>query len=413
MVNWYNRILPLGNNAERGMFMSSKGILEGLRVIDASTVLAAPLIASLLGDFGAEVIKVEQPILGDQTRKMSSKTWKVTGRNKKSVTLDFHKEGAAEIYYDLVSTADVVVTNFRPGTLKKWGIDYPDLVKVKENLVMVHFSAFGRSGPYSDYPGFARVAESFSGLTYMSGYPDRKPIFAGYPIADAMGGVYGAFSVMLALYHYQNTGEGQLIDLSLYEPLVRTMENYIVDYGLEGKIRVREGTHNAGVAPNDIYTTKDDNWIVIPASSQQMYERLMRAIGQPELIDDPRFLNNDIRIQHRQELDVYINAFFSEHTLDELCDIMLHHEVAYGRVNSVADIFKDPHIKERENIIKAFDYELNRDVDMQGIVPKMSKTPGEVKWAGPPLGKHNEEVYKGILNMSDEQLKKLQADGVI
>src|SRR5699024_5589316 len=192
--------------------MGKAGILDGIRVIDASTILAAPLIANLLGDFGAEIIKVEQPGIGDHTRRMYSNTWKVTGRNKKSVTLDFNREEGTNLFYKLVEQADVVITNFRPETLQKWKIDYHDLLKIKSDIVMLHFSAFGRNGPYKEKPGFARVAESFSGLTYMTGYPDRKPIFSGYPIADAMGGTYGAFSIMLGIYHYKMTGKGQLID---------------------------------------------------------------------------------------------------------------------------------------------------------------------------------------------------------
>lgn len=393
--------------------MHKKSVLEGIRVLDASTVLAAPLIANLLGDFGAEVIKVEQPIVGDHTRKMNSNTWKVTGRNKKSITLDFHKKQGVELFYQLVAKSDVVITNYRPETLKKWSIDYNDLTKIKENIVMMHFSAFGRNGPYAEKPGFARVAESFSGLTYMTGYPDRKPIFSGYPIADAMGGAYGAFSVMLALYHYRETGEGQLIDLSLYEPLMRVMENYIIDYDLEGKIREREGTHNPGVAPNDIYDTKDNQWIVIPASTQNIFKRLMKAIGRPELIDDPRFVTNKDRIKHRKELDEYLNEFFSQHTLEELCAILEEYEVAHEKINSVADLFQDPHVKARENLIKVFDYALNRDVTMQGVVPKLSKTPGSVKWAGPPLGMHNHEVYQGLLGLSEDEINELKSTGVI
>ncbi len=404
MEVWYGK----GENS-----LSKNNILRGIRVIDASTVLAAPLIANLLGDFGAEVIKIEQPGKGDQTRSFGEGTWKVTNRNKKAITLDFNKEKGVQLYYQLVSKADVVITNFRPGTLKKWKIDYSDLVKIKENLVMIHFSAFGRNGPYAEKPGFARVAESFSGLTYMTGYPDRKPMFSGYPIADAMGGVYGAFSVMLALYHYKQTGEGQLVDLSLYEPLVRVMENYIADYDLEGKIPERQGTHNPVVAPNDLYDTKDHKWMVIPASTQNMFERLMIVIGHPELVRDPRFLTNQLRVRNRDQLDEYILSFFSEHTFEQLRDLLEKHEVAYSPVNSVADLIHDPHVQERENIISVIDYGLNKEIKMQGIVPKFSKTPGQVNWAGAPLGWHNTEIYKGLLDLSDEEFNELKRHGVI
>lgn len=413
MVHTNNNHAIFGSFQLGGNVLSEKNILEGIRVIDASTVLAAPLIANLLGDFGAEVIKIEQPTTGDQTRNFGEGTWKVTNRNKKAITLDFNKEKGVHLYYQLVSKADVVITNFRPETLKKWNIDYPDLVGIKENIVMIHFSAFGRNGPYSEKPGFARVAESFSGLTYMTGYPDRKPVFAGYPIADAMGGVYGAFSVMLALYHYKQTGEGQLVDLSLYEPLIRVMENYITDYDLEGKIPERVGTHNPVVAPNDLYDTKDRKWIVLPASTQNIFERLMKAIGHPELVKDPRFLTNPLRVKNREQLDEYLLPFFSEHTLEQLREILEEHGVAHSSVNSVADLYNDPHVQDRENIISVFDYALNKEIKMQGIVPKFSKTPGQVKWAGAPLGWHNNEIYQELLNLSDEELSDLKQQGVI
>lgn len=393
--------------------MRQTNILEGIRVIDSSTVLAAPLITNLLGDFGAEVIKIEQPGIGDHTRSFGGSTWKVTNRNKKAITLNFNEREGVELYYELISKADIVVTNYRPETLKRWKIDYPDLQKVKENIIMMHFSAFGRNGPYAEKPGFARVAESFAGLTYMTGYPDRKPVFSGYPIADAMGGVYGAFSVMLALYHYKLTGEGQLIDLSLYEPLVRVMENYIIDYDQTGKVPERVGTHNPGVAPNDLYDTKDKKWIVIPASTQNIFKRLMVAIGKPELIEDPRFLTNQLRVENRERLDEHLVPFFAGHTLETLREILNEHGVAHSWVNSVADLFEDPHIQERENLISVYDYELDQNVTMQGIVPKLSKTPGEVKWAGAPIGWHNDNVYKDLMGLSDEEITRLKDSGVI
>lgn len=393
--------------------MTKKSILEGLRVLDASTVLAAPLAASLLGDFGAEVIKVEQPKIGDPSRNWGTNGWKVTGRNKKSITLNFREPKAVEVFYQLVKKSDVVILNYRPSTLKKWKIDYEDLKKVKENIVVLHLSAFGRNGPNSEKPGFARVAEAYSGLVYMTGYPDRKPIFSGYPVADAFGGVYGAFSVLLALQHYMQTGEGQLIDLSLYEPLVRVMEDHIVDYDIDGKISEREGTHNPRVAPNDLYTTKDNKWIVLPASTENMFKRLMKAIDRPKLIDDPRFLTNELRIAHREELDEILNEFFSKHDQESLFEIMEENEVAYGPLYSVEDLFNDPHMKERENLVSVFDPELNKEITMQGIMPKLSKTPGEVKWVGQTLGSHNKEIYQGLLGFTDDDLKRLNTLGVI
>src|SRR5699024_8134027 len=244
-----------------------------------------------------------------------------------------------------------------------------------ENIIMLRLSAFGRHGPYSDRPGFARVAESFSGLTYMTGDADRKPMFSGYPIDDAFGGVYGAFSIVLSIYHYKKTGEGQLIDMSLYDPLLRVMEDLIVNYDVQGKVAERVGSHNPRLAPNDMYVTKDERWIVIPASTENMFKRLVAAIGKPELVNDARFKTNELRVENRNDLDEYLNSVFSSHTLDELSELMNENGVAYGKVNSVVDILNDPHIKERGDLIKVYDAELGRDITMQGITPRFSKTP--------------------------------------
>lgn len=393
--------------------MANKSVLDGVTIIDASTVLASPLGASLLGDFGAEVIKVEQPVVGDPSRNWGTNIWKVTGRNKKSITLNFNKEEGTKLFYKLVEKADVVVVNYRPETLKKWKIDYEDLKKVKEDIIVMHFSAFGRNGPYSNKPGFARIAEAYSGLTNLTGYPDRKPVFSGYPIADALGGVYIAYSILLALVHHMKEGKGQLIDLALYEPLVRVMEDYIVDYDLTGFIGERVGTHNPRVAPNDLYECKDGKWIVLPASTENMFKRLMTAIGKEELIHDERFVNNQSRIEHRDVLDQILNEFFKKHTFNEISEIFEDHKVAYGKVNNVADLVADPHIKERENLVSVYDEELNKNILMQGVMPKLSLTPGEVKWPGPKLGEHNKEIYQGWLGLTETELKELKEKEVI
>ncbi|PEW84567.1 hypothetical protein CN445_20655 [Bacillus cereus] len=393
--------------------MSSNSILDGIRVLDVSSVLAAPLASNLLGDFGAEVIKIEQPEKGDASRNWGSNTWKVTNRNKKCITLDLHKEEAVEVFYQLVEKSDVVITNFRPETLRKWRIDYEDLVKVKPDIVMLHFSAYGRNGPLAENPGFARVAEGFSGLMNITGHPNEKPIPSGFAIADGLGGVYAAFSTMLALYHFKQTGEGQLIDLSLYEPLFRVMEDFIVDYDTKGKVRERVGTHNPGVAPNDLYLTKDNRWIIIPASTDNMFKRLMNAIGHPELVDDKRFLTNELRVKHREDLDKYLKDFFSSHVYEELVVILTTFKVAHGSVYSVVDIIKDPQYIVRENLLSIFDDQLKKNVTVQGIVPKMSKTPGTVKWLCPEVGAHNYEIYEQLLGLDQNKLSELKNANII
>ncbi|MFB7139542.1 CaiB/BaiF CoA transferase family protein [Gottfriedia sp. NPDC056225] len=389
------------------------GVLNGIRILDISTVLAAPLASNLLGDFGAEIIKIEQPGKGDASRNWGSNTWKVTNRNKKCITLDFHKKEAVQILYKLVQQSDAIITNFRPETLRQWKIDYEDLIKVKPDLVMLHFSAFGRSGPRTEQPGFARVAEGFSGLMNMTGYPDDKPMPSGFAIADGLGGVYSAFSIMLALYHYKQTGEGQLVDLSLYEPLFRVMEDILIDYDITGNIRNRVGTHNPGVAPNDLYLTKDNHWVILPASTENMFKRLMQAIGHDELIEDSRFCSNALRVKHRDELDRYLKSFFSQHTYLEVDVLLDKYKIAHGPVYSIEDIINDSHYLARENVLSIFDSQLNKHVKVQGIVPTMSKTPGQVKWLCPEVGAHNEEIYINLLGFNKEKVNELRALSII
>lgn len=397
----------------------TKGILNDLRVIDASTYLAAPMMGTLLAEFGADVIKIEQPGVGDPVRKVppslnnSSLMHKVTNRNKKCITLDFHNKKGVDLFYRLVSVSDVVILNYRPQVLKKWSIDYENLVKIKPEIVMMHFTAFGRNGPYAHKPGFARVGEAFSGLTHITGFPDRKPVFCGYAIADAMGGVYGAFSLMLAIYHLKQTGQGQLVDLTLYEPMLRVMEDYIVNYNVAGIVRNRVGTFNPGVAPNDLYLCDDGKYVVLPASTQRMFERLAQAIGQPWLKDDPRFITNEGRVAHREELDKYIEEFTGSRSLDEVISTLEAHEVACEKVNSVEEIYNDPHVRARQALVEVYDPELDRDITMQGVFPKLSKTPGTVRWPGPPLGYHNREVYCGLLDLSEEEFQSLKEENVI
>lgn len=393
--------------------MSNKNILDGVRILDASTVLAAPLSTSLLSDFGAEVIKIEHPKTGDPLREIYGNTWKVTNRNKKTISLDFSKEESLDIFYDLVKKSDVVVVNYRPSTVSKWKIDYEDLIKVKSNIIMMHFTAYGKSGPYSEKPGFARVAESFAGLTYRTGYSDRKPVFSGYPIVDSIGGIYGAFSLALAIIHLKSTGKGQEIDLGLYEPVMRLMEDYIIDYDLDGSIKEREGTHNPNIAPNDMYQTKDGQLIVLPISTTKMFTRLMNLIGFPELIDNPKFVNNEARVNNREELDSYINSYLEKKTLAKAEEELENYKVPHGKVNTAKDIFEDPHIKERGNLISIYDSDLKKDIRMQGVVPKFSETPGKVKWPGKPIGDFNKEIYQDLLGYSPDKFKKLKNNEII
>lgn len=390
----------------------STGILDGIRIIDLGTVFAAPMSGSLLSDFGADVIKIEQPS-GDPARGMSTQIWKVLNRNKKHITLDFHSAEGAEILYGLVKDADIVVTNFRPQALKKFRIDYEDLAKVKSDIIMLHFSAYGRTGPYSEKPGFARVSEGFAGLTHFTGFPDGDPVFSGTWIADGLGGVYSAFSIMLALYHRKMTGEGQLIDLSLYEPLMKIMEDYIVDYDILGKVKGRIGNDSPVSAPNNLFKCKDGSYVIIPCNTQQIWERLAVAMGRADYITDDRFRTNADRIRNKTEIENLVRDWTGARERREIFSALEDGQVAYGPVNSVADIFDDPHIAARENLVKVFDPVLGRKITMQGVVPRLSRTPGAIRWPGRDIGADNDEIYLGKLGLDPARYAELKAKGVI
>ncbi|HET8996743.1 MAG TPA: CoA transferase, partial [Acetobacteraceae bacterium] len=351
------------------------GPLAGIRVLDLSTVLAAPMAASLLGELGADVIKVEQPGAGDPLRSFrplregQSLHWRVTNRNKRSISLDVSQSKGRDILFGLVRQCDVVVVNFRPPTLRRWGIDYADLKAVRPDIIMLHLSAFGRTGPYADRPGFARIAEAFAGLTHVTGYPDRPPVFAGYPIADGIAGIQGAFSLMVALRHRDLTGEGQLIDLALYEPLLRLMEDFIVGHGSDGTVKERVGSAQPNIAPNNLYPTADESFVVIPASTEAIWRRLASLVDRGMI---ERFPSNEARVAHREEIDAAICGFTRRHTADALVEICEDVGVPCGKLNSVRDIFSDPHIRARGNLQRVFDPSLDAWLTMQAPIPSFS-----------------------------------------
>lgn len=395
------------------------GVLEGIRIVDAGTVLAAPGASTLLADFGAEVIKVEMPKIGDPVRRYPPHANgqqlgnKVTNRNKYSVTLNLNDAQGRAMFKALVRTADVVVVNYRLETLRRWGLDYDDLNHEHPELIMLHLTGYGRTGPRANWPGFARIAEAYSGLTYMSGYPDRGPMFPGYAIGDGLGAVYGAFSLMLALFERKASGKGQLIDLALYEPIMRILDDLYVGYDVTGEVRERVGTINHVVSPSDIYPTKDGQWVVLPVSTPTMFARLCEAIGHPELIADSRFRTNSDRVQHRSELDDFIRPFMDRHTLDEVLDQFQSHDIAIGPVNNVAQVFADEHINMRGSLCSVWDPMLNRMIRMQGVFPRLSRTPGEVKRPGPEPGQDNSFVYSKLLGLTEREMSELEKRNII
>lgn len=394
-------------------------ILEGVRIVDAGTLLAAPGAAALLGDFGAEVIKIEQPGSGDPLRQLppfaegQNLTSKVTNRNKYSCTLDLGRARGRELFLRLIAASDAVVTNFRPPTLRRWDIDYDALTAVNPQLVMLHLSGFGRTGPYADRPAFARVVEAYTGLTYMTGHRDRPPLPSGYPIADALGTAFGAFSLMLALYHKRVTGQGQLVDLSLYEALAKSLDHVYIGYDQTGEIAERAGSVNPVAAPHDVYCFGDGTYVQLPVTTQNMFDRLCGILEHPELAEDPRFRTNADRVANRAALDAILVPLFKTMDSGTFLKAARAAGIAANRINNARDFVADAHVRERGTIAAVHDTNLGRDLLFQGVFPKLSKTPGRIDWPGHELGQDNTYVYEHLLGLTPQETAQLHADNII
>lgn len=384
-------------------------------MLDVSTILAGPLASSLLGEFGAEVIKIEHPVEGDPARLYPpledgvSAAWRMLGRVKRSVTIDLHRPEAAGLVGRLAAAADIVVTNFRPGTLRRYRIDFDDLRAYRPDLVMVHVSAFGRTGPYADRPGFARVAEAFAGLTHRTGEPGRPPVFAGYPVADGVTGIYAAFAALLALRQRDLTGEAQLADIPLYEPLLRMMEDFVVEYGATGESRERQGNENPHISPNNLYRTRDGRWLALPASTEQMWRRLVKVMDAADLaVHD----SMNARLEHREEIETRVAAFVAAHDLDPLMSLLVDAGVAAGPVNSAADVCADPHIRARGSVVEVPD-ETGRPRLMQAPAGRFSGFEGTVGRGAPALGEHTAEVLRELAGLTEPEIQDLRHRGVV
>lgn len=390
--------------------------LEGIRILDLSTILAAPLATTLLADFGADVVKVEAPAGGDSVRNYppvvdgQSLPWRVLSRNKRSVTVDLHDAEGRELVRRLGATCDVVVTNFRLGTLRKWELDYDAWQRVRPDIVFFHLTAFGRTGPWQEKPGFARIAEAFAGLTHITGYEDRPPLFAGYPLGDAMGGIYGAFSIMLALLHRERTGAGQMIDLALYEPVLRILEDLFVSVDVTGKSKGRFGNEQDHSCPNGLFPSRDGKWIVLPASSSNMWARLKGVLKDPEL--EP-FDTTPKRVANRAFVEGRVAAFTERYDASELIHMLEEAEVACGLVNTAQDVVENEQVAARENLIRIFDADLGREVLIQAPIPRLSASPGRVRRPAPRLGQHVDEVFREWLGLEEAEIGRLRERKVV
>lgn len=395
------------------------GPLKGLRVLDAGNMIAGPLAATQMADFGADVIKVELPGVGDSMRHWApmkdgrSLWWKVIGRNKRLITLALSKPRGQELFKQLVRDADVVIENFRPGTFERWGLGYSELSKINPRLIMVRVSGFGQTGPYAKRGGYGTIAEAFSGIPSFTGFPDRPPTLPGFPLADSVAATFSAMSTMFAIYNRDHgDGKGQEIDVSLYEPLFRLVESQVIGFDQLGIVKQRQGNRLAEDSPRNTYLTQDGRWVGISASSQRTFERLAEAMGMPGLITDPRFVDNASRCANDVALDEIIAAWFRERNCDELMALFDRAEVVAGPVLDIRDIVKDPQYLARQNIVPVPDDDFG-SVRMQNVVPRFSATPGEVRHSGRGLGADNESVYTEVLGLTRTQYRALIEEGVI
>ena len=405
-------------NAGRGK--PAFGPLEGLRVIDAGTMIAGPLGATQLADFGADVIKIEQPGVGDPMRDWApskddkSLWWKVIGRNKRLITLSLSKPEGQALFKRLVADADIVIENYRPGTFERWGLGYQELAKINPRVVLVRVSGFGQDGPYAGRAGYGTVAEAFSGVPSFTGFPDRPPTLPGFPIADSIAATFAAMAAMFAIYKRDQggLGTGQEIDVSLFEPLFRLVESQVIGYDQLGIVKERQGNRMAEDSPRNTYRTRDDRWIAISASSQRTFVRLVETMGMPELAADPRFQGNFNRCQHDAVLDKLMGDWFVQHDLDDIMERFNAAGVVAGPIYDIRDIFADPQYAARHAIVEAPDVDFG-SVRMQGVVPRMGTTPGRVAYAGGPAGVDNDAIFGDELGLSEAERRRLAELGVI
>jgi len=372
------------------------GPLQGLKVVEMGTLIAGPYCARLLAEFGAEVVKVETPGEGDPLRKWrklhegNSLWWYAQARNKKSVAVNLREADGQEVVRRLARDADFVVENFRPGTLEKWGLGYEALARANPRLIMVRLSGFGQTGPYRDRPGFGAIGESMGGMRYITGYPDRAPVRVGISIGDSLAAMFGVIGALMALHHRHASGRGQVVDVALYEAVFAMMESMLPEFGMGGYVRERSGAALPGIVPSNTYPCRDGKYVVIGANADSIFKRMMRAIGRPDLADDPGLASNDGRVQRTAELDRVIGEWTAGHDLDRVLAVLDAAEVPAGRIYSIADIAADLHYQARGMIER---HRLgDRDLLLPGMVPKLSETPGGTRWIGPRLGEHTDEV---------------------
>lgn len=397
---------------------AGKGPLKGLRAIDVSTVIAGGITSSMLADFGADVIKVEHPKYGDSSRDFAPKKnnvslmHKVAGRNKRSVTLNLSMPAGQDLFRRMIKNTDILIENFRAGTMEKWGIGWEDLKKINPRLVMLRISGFGQAGPYSKMPGFGMVAEAMSGVAHRTGYPDGPPVFSSVPLADCTTGLFGAFSTMFAIYNRDHgSGSGEMIDLALFEPLFRLMEDQVIAYDQLGLNYGRIGIRSTTSAPRGVFPTRDGDWVVISAVTDATAMRLMRTVGGEAMEKDPRFRTNALRMENIEALESAIRQWIGERTQDQVLETFRAQDVVASGVYDIKKIFSDMQYQFRNNIVTVEDPDLG-PVRVQEVLPRFANNPGAVAHLSVPLGSHTEEVFRD-LGLAPEEIEKLRGEGVV
>ncbi len=409
-------------NGVRSLMRQRERPLEGLRVLELGSLIAGPFATRIMAEFGAEVIKVERPGTGDPLRSWryvdprtkTSLWWALQSRNKKLVTLNLsHPDGLA-LVKRLAGESDILLENFRPGTLEKLGLGWEVLHELNPRLILIRVSGYGQTGPYRDKPGFANIGEAMGGIRYITGEPDRPPVRAGISLGDSLASLYAVIGALMAVHarDVQDRGEGQIVDVALYEAVFSLMESMIPEYDVAGIIRERTGASLPGIAPSNSYCSSDGFYVAIGGNSDAIFKRLVKVIGRPELGEDPRYRTNADRAERAEELDTLINAWTREHSLKEILQILDEARVPAGAIYSVTEIINDEQYHAREMILET-EVEGIGPVKMPGLVPKLSATPGTVEWYGGSLGAHNEDIYRGLLGLSTEELERLSKEGVI
>ena len=396
--------------------------LAGMRVIDMATVIAAPFCATVLGEFGADVLKVEHPDGGDALRRFGTPsergdtlTWLSEGRNKRSLTLDLRQKEGAEIFKGLVAQSDVVCENFRTGTLEKWGLGWEVLKKINPRLVMLRVTGYGQTGPYKDRPGFARVAHAVGGIAYLAGMPKGTPMTPGSTtLGDYMTGLYGCLGVLMALRHRDLTGEGQYVDAALYESVFRCTEELAPAFAMYGIVRERAGSsHNDFAVPHGHFSTKDGKWVAISCATDLLFERLARAMGRPELAAPETYGDQKTRLAHRHDVNEIVRDWCGALTREEVLARCYATDTPAGPLNNIADIFGDRQFHARRNLVAMDAPDTGEQVIVPAPVPRLSETPGSIRSLGPKLGEHSSEVLRELLGLDEAQIAALRAKSVI